>query len=60
MSGRIFASAFSLTETYPATVVAATLAGKTLRAGMFFGALIRCLWNVHFTFESGNCYKGHD
>jgi hypothetical protein len=49
-----------LAEAYPATVVAAILAGKTLRTGMLFGAPIRCLRNVHFALQSGNCYKGHD
>jgi hypothetical protein len=44
-----FASALSLAEAYPATVVAAILAGKTLRAGMLFGAPGRWLRNVHFT-----------
>jgi|GEM_PF-6097234 len=60
MNERIFESAFSLTETYPATVVAAILAGKTLRTEVFIGALFRYLWNVHFTFESGNCFEGHE
>ncbi|MBW2706076.1 MAG: hypothetical protein JRD84_07185 [Deltaproteobacteria bacterium] len=55
-----FTSAVSLAEAYPAAVVAAILAGKTLRTGMFFEAPIRCLRNVHFTLQSGDCYKGHD
>lgn len=59
MNNRNFRPAFSLAEAYPATVVAAILAAKTLRTGMFLGAPIRCLRNVHFTLQSGNCYKGH-
>jgi hypothetical protein len=55
-----FTSAVSLAEAYPATVVAAILAGKTLLAGMLFGTLIRRLRNVDFTLQPGNCYKGHD
>jgi len=49
MNKKGFGSAFSLAEAYPATVVAATLAGKTLRAGMLFGASRPRPWNKHFT-----------
>jgi len=55
-----FASAVLLAEAYPAAVVAAILAGKTVLTGMLFGAPIRHLRDVHFALQSGNCYKGHD
>jgi hypothetical protein len=55
-----FASAGSLAETYPAAVVAAILAGKTVFARMLFGASSRLLRDVYFTLQSGNGYKRHD
>jgi len=39
--------ALSLTEAYPAAVVAAILARKTLPAGMLFGESIRRLGHVY-------------
>ena len=60
LNNRNYRSAVSLAEAYPATVVAAILAGKTLLAGMLFRTPFRGLRNVHFALQSGNCYKGHD
>jgi hypothetical protein len=54
-----FASAGSSAEAYPAAVVAAILAGKTVLTRMLFGVPSRFLRDVYFTLQSGNGYKRH-
>jgi hypothetical protein len=59
--GQFFSSAtLSQTETYPATVVTALLAGKAIFARILFRAFPGFFGDIHLALQSGHGYKCHE